>query len=187
MRAASCRLSHDHRGVLSRNDLHRLLYRPCTLLGRCLEAARLLHSPPVPTMATNFSSIPILDYAQAFDPATKPQFLADLRNALTNVGFYYLKNHPIPPADTDAVVSYSPRFLDLPQEEKERIRMVHNAHFFGYSRLGAELTKGKVDQREQFDFGTSSAPRWKEGDPDFMRLWGPSQVCARPYWTCIES
>ena len=131
-------------------------------------------------MATNFSSIPILDYSRSTDPSTKPSFLADLRNALTNVGFYYLKNHPIPQEDIDTVVSFVPRFFDLPAAEKERIRMVHNAHFFGYSRFGAELTKGRVDQREQFDFGTSAAPRWKEGDPDFMRLWGPSQVCASP-------
>ena len=138
-------------------------------------------------MATNFSSIPVVDYSLASSPETKPQLLAALRNAVTNVGFFYLANHSIPREDIDAVTAYCPRFFELPQDEKERIRMVHNAHFFGYSRLGAELTKGKVDQREQFDYGTSSAPRWKEGDPDFMRLWGPSQVCARPYWKCIES
>ena len=129
-------------------------------------------------MATNFLSIPILDFALASDPQTKPQFLSDLRNALTNVGFYYLKNHPIPREDIDAVIKYAPQFFDLPADEKERIRMIHSPHFFGYSRFGAELTKGQVDQREQFDFGTSSEVRWQPGDPDYMRLWGPSQVCA---------
>lgn len=99
------------------------------------------------------------------------------------MGFYYLKNHPIPQEDLEAVAAYAPRFFELPDEEKERIRMVHSPHFFGYSRFGAELTKGKVDQREQFDFGTSAEVRWKEGDPKYMKLWGPSQVCtthARP-------
>ena len=127
-------------------------------------------------MATNFSSIPILDFSLSRDPATKPQFLAELRNALTNVGFYYLQNHAIPKADIDAIISYVPRFFDLPDEEKERIRMVHSPHFFGYSRFGAELTKGKVDQREQFDFGTSLVSSWKPGDPDYLKLWGPSQA-----------
>lgn len=127
-------------------------------------------------MATNFSSIPVLDYSLLSDPSTKPQFIAQLHNALVNVGFYYLTNHPVPEEDIEAVVAYAPKFFDLPAEEKERIRMIHSPHFFGYSRFGAELTKGKVDQREQFDFGTSSEIRWKEGDPEFMRLWGPSQV-----------
>lgn len=127
-------------------------------------------------MTTNFSSIPVLDFSLSRDPATKPKFLTELRNALTNVGFYYLQNHTIPKEDIDTIISYVPRFFDLPDDEKERIRMVHSPHFFGYSRFGAELTKGKVDQREQFDFGTSVASTWKSGEPDYLRLWGPSQV-----------
>ena len=138
-------------------------------------------------MATNFSSIPILDFSLATDPATKPHFLADLRNALANVGFYYLQNHPIAQADIDTIVAYVPCFFNLPEAEKERIRMVHSPHFFGYSRFGAELTKGKVDQREQFDFGTSLVSRWQPGDPDYLRLWGPSQVCRLSVKTCERS
>ena len=55
--------------------------------------------------------------------------------------------------------------------------MVHSPHFFGYSRFGAELTKGAVDQREQLDFGTHYADAWSPGEPEYLRLWGPSQVC----------
>lgn len=46
----------------------------------------------------------------------------------------------------------------------------------GYSSLGSELTKGAVDQREQFDFGTPYECKWKPGDPDYLKLWGPPQV-----------
>ena len=130
-------------------------------------------------MATNFSAIPILNYSLVSDAATRPEFVSQLQHALVNVGFFYLSNTPVPKEDIDAVIDYAPRFFDLPTEEKERIRMVHSRHFFGYSRLGAEITKGKVDQREQFDFGTSVAARWKPGDPDYLKLWGPSQVCCR--------
>ena len=136
-------------------------------------------------MATNFSSIPVLDYSLASDPAIKPQFLAELRNAIANVGFFYLKNHTISQAELDAVVAYCPRFFELPTEEKERIRMVHSPHFFGYSRFGAELTKGAVDQREQFDFGTHYDDNWKLGEPVYNRLWGPSLVC-RASQVCQE-
>ncbi|GJE92850.1 clavaminate synthase-like protein [Phanerochaete sordida] len=126
-------------------------------------------------MATDFSSIPVLDFSQSQDAATKPAFLLALRHALTHVGFFYLAHHSVPPELVAAAAAFCPEFFALPDAEKERVRMAHSPHFFGYSRLGAELTKGAVDQREQFDFGTSTGPRWAEGDPDWMRLWGPSQ------------
>ena len=130
-------------------------------------------------MATDFSSIPILDFSLVSNPSTRPDFISQLQNALVNVGFFYLSNTPISKEDIDAVIDYAPRFFDLPEAEKERIRMVHSQHFYGYSRFGAELTKGKVDQREQFDFGTTYQARWKPGDRDYLKLWGPSQVCCR--------
>jgi isopenicillin N synthase-like dioxygenase len=132
-------------------------------------------------MATNFSEIPFLDYNLLTTDETRSDFVSQLLKALTTVGFFYLCNSPITNSDLiDKVIDYAPRFFDLPDEEKERIRMVHSPHFFGYSRFGAELTKGKVDQREQFDVGTPYSAvqdRWKPGDPDYLRLWGPSQVC----------
>ena len=121
--------------------------------------------------ATDFSSVPVLDYTLLNEN------IAQLRHALINVGFLYLSNHPVSQVDIDLLIDYIPKLFALPQEAKEKIRMVHSEHFLGYSRLGAELTKGAVDQREQFDFATKHECRWKEGDPDHLRLWGPSQVC----------
>ena len=70
----------------------------------------------------------------------------------------------------------------LPQEAKDKIQTANLEHFLGYSRLGAELTKGKVDQMEQFDFVMRHVCRWKEGDPEYYHLWGPSQVCVYPHF-----
>lgn len=126
-------------------------------------------------MAANFSSVPILDYTLLSSPTTRPEFIAQLRHAFINVGFLYLSNPPVAPADIAAVIDYAPKLFTLPEEAKERVRMVHSPHFFGYSRLGAEITKGRTDNREQFDFGTPYESEWKEGDPEYLRLWGPSQ------------
>ena len=134
--------------------------------------------PLVAPSPTNFSSIPVLDYSLLSSPATRPTFIAQLQHALINVGFLYLSNHTVPASTIDTLISYIPRLFALPQEEKERVRMVHSPHFLGYSRFGAELTKGKVDQREQFDFGTPHETRWAEGTPEYWRVWGPAQVCA---------
>jgi isopenicillin N synthase-like dioxygenase len=129
---------------------------------------------------TDFSSIPILDYSLLSSPTTRHLFISQLQHALINVGFLYLSNHPVPASTIDTLVSYIPKLFGLPQAEKEKIRMVHSPHFLGYSRLGAELTKGKIDIREQFDIGTKHETRWKEGLPVHWKVWGPSQV---PYFS----
>jgi isopenicillin N synthase-like dioxygenase len=77
------------------------------------------------------------------------------------------------------LVAYPPRLFALPQERKDALRMTNSPHFLGYSRLGVERTKGIVDQREQFDFGTPLEGwdrRWTPGAPEYLRFWGPSQV-----------
>jgi isopenicillin N synthase-like dioxygenase len=47
------------------------------------------------------------------------------------------------------VIDYAPKLFDMPQETKDRLAMVNNESFFGYNRLGAEITKGATDYREQ--------------------------------------
>jgi len=131
------------------------------------------------TNGANFSSVPILDYSLLSSPSNKPLFISQLQHALINVGFLYLSNHTVPSSTIDALMNYIPRLFDLPLHEKEKIRMVHSPHFLGYSRLGAELTRGKVDNREQFDFATRYETKWREGVDgihDYWRIWGPSQV-----------
>jgi isopenicillin N synthase-like dioxygenase len=66
----------------------------------------------------SFESIPILDLSEAQDPATKPQFLDQLRHALLEVGFLYLKNIGIPEELTQNVIKEGVAFFDLPLEEK---------------------------------------------------------------------
>ena len=66
----------------------------------------------------SFTSIPILDLAQAEDPATRPEFLAQLRHALMEVGFLYLKNVGIPDELFQTVIDQGKAFFDIPEEEK---------------------------------------------------------------------
>ncbi|KAF9241863.1 hypothetical protein BU15DRAFT_87087 [Melanogaster broomeanus] len=126
-------------------------------------------------MAANFSSIPVLDFALVSDESTKSEFIVKLQHALINVGFLYLKNHTVPQKVVDDLIGYIPRLFDLPQEAKNKIFMANSPHFLGYSKLGAEFTKGKTDYREQFDFATPHETQWRPGAPEHLRLWGPSQ------------
>ncbi|KAI1821279.1 hypothetical protein F4861DRAFT_478015 [Xylaria intraflava] len=114
----------------------------------------------------SFTSIPILDLAQSHDPATKPQFLAELRHALMEVGFLYLKNVGIPDDLWRDVIHEGRAFFDIPLEEKLKIEMKNAPSFLGYSQLAAEITAGAIDRREQIDLSTEhpvpgpDAPIW---------------------------
>ena len=66
----------------------------------------------------SFTSIPILDLSQANDPSTKPAFLSQLRHALREVGFLYLKNVGEPETMFQEVITQGKAFFDIPNDEK---------------------------------------------------------------------
>ncbi|KAJ5115695.1 Major facilitator superfamily domain general substrate transporter [Penicillium angulare] len=121
-----------------------------------------------------FSSIPVLDFAQSLSPSTKPEFLANLRAALVNVGFFYLTNPLVSPTIQSEFVQKGIELFDLPLEKKLEIEMVNSPHFLGYSKLGAEITALKTDYREQFDFATE-LPAPGPHEPLFRNIIGPNQ------------
>ena len=91
-----------------------------------------MSSPPPST----FTEIPILPLPQALDPATKPQFLDSLRDALLNVGFLYLSETGLPDQLVKDVIEQCHAFFEkLPQEEKEKIEMKNQKSFLGWSRV----------------------------------------------------
>ncbi|KAI1267505.1 Clavaminate synthase-like protein [Xylariaceae sp. FL1019] len=122
----------------------------------------------------SFTSVPILDLALSRNPETKPQFLSDLRHALMEVGFLYLKNVGIADDLWNAVISEGKAFFDIPREEKLRIEMKNAPSFLGYSQLSAEITAGAVDHREQIDLSTTH-PIPSPTAPPYENLRAPNQ------------
>ncbi len=66
----------------------------------------------------SFTSIPVLDVSRARNPETKTAFLSELRHALIEVGFFYIKNVGIPDALFQKVIEQGRAFFDIPLEEK---------------------------------------------------------------------
>jgi len=124
-------------------------------------------------MSEDFTSVPVLDYNLI--SKDKPSFLRQLRHALIHVGFLYLQHPPVTSSTLSALLDEIPKIFALPQAEKDAIVMRNNPHFLGYTSFGREFTKGKEDQREQFDFATPYECPWKPGHPDYRKLWGPAQ------------
>ncbi|KAK0629511.1 oxidoreductase [Bombardia bombarda] len=129
--------------------------------------------------AHDFTEIPTLDLSLANDPSTsgKKQLLAQLRHALTNVGFLYIINHGVPDAVISNLTGTLSHLFSLPLKAKEEIALRNSPHFLGYSQVGSETTAGKADSKEQFEFATELDETWSEGGakPLYERLRGPNQ------------
>jgi isopenicillin N synthase-like dioxygenase len=121
-------------------------------------------------------SLPILSLS-ALDAGegAATAFRDRLRDVTHDVGFFYLVDHGIPQQLIDELLDVSRRFFELPEADKMAIENVHSPHFRGYTRIGAELTHGDVDWREQIDFGVDREPHAITDDTaDYWRLEGPN-------------
>lgn len=98
-----------------------------------------------------------------------------LRAAAHGVGFFYLVGHGVPDELADRVLDAARRLFGLPEADKDGVAMVRSPHFRGYTRLGGELTRGRVDWREQIDIGPERPPIAGPGKPDYLWLQGPNQ------------
>lgn len=133
-----------------------------------------------------FREIPILDLSKARDEQSKLGFLKELREALLNVGFLYIKNTGIEQELYDRVCEEGIAFFDLPEEEKLRIEMKNQPSFLGYSRLGNEITAHKADWREQLDLSTPHPVR-KPTDPLYHNLLAPNQWPSKQHLPDFQS
>lgn len=83
--------------------------------------------------------IPILDYSkyQLDDPNSdsSKEFLDNLYQAMSEVGFFYIKNHGIPLELQKKSFDTIKSFFKLPIEEKLKVELKNSPHFRGYSRL----------------------------------------------------
>ena len=135
-----------------------------------MSTATLAHPPAL-------KRLPILDLSRLDRPGPdRTAFLEELRATARDVGFFYLTGHGVTEQEAADVLAISRRFFALPAEDKLAVEMVNSPHFRGYNVVGRELTRGKQDQREQFDIHAErEALAISPGDPGWKRLQGPNQ------------
>lgn len=109
-------------------------------------------------------SLPVLDLSDLVDD--------ELLAATHEVGFLALVGHGIPDDVVAAAFAEARRFFALPLRDKQGVEMLRSPQFRGYTRTGGELTRGRVDWREQIDIGAERPP--VTGGPAYMRLEGPN-------------
>jgi isopenicillin N synthase-like dioxygenase len=123
------------------------------------------------------AGLPLLDISRFRGPAgDRAAFLAQLRHAAHEVGFFYVVGHGVPAEVTDGIVAVARRFFALPLARRLAIENLNSAQFRGYTRVGTEHTGGTPDWREQLDIGPERAALdLGPHDPAWLRLVGPNQ------------
>jgi isopenicillin N synthase-like dioxygenase len=126
-------------------------------------------------MSTPRFEVPVLDLSTARNPdgSFNTTFIHELRDAAHNVGFFQVTNYGAAPAQAQELLDTVAGFFALPLEQRLALDNRSSAQFRGYTRLGAEITRGRADSREQIDFGPDREPFAQvSADTLFWRLQG---------------
>ncbi|MFF3985068.1 isopenicillin N synthase family dioxygenase [Streptomyces sp. NPDC001797] len=123
------------------------------------------------------TALPLIDISRFRAPGTdRAAFLAELRSAAHEVGFFYVTGHGVPAALRDEALTAARAFFALPEQQRLEIENLNSPQFRGYTRTGTEYTAGSADWREQIDIGPERAALdTGPDDPDYLRLIGPNQ------------
>lgn len=125
----------------------------------------------IEAMLSRGDSIPVLDVQR-----TRHELLLQLRHAMTEVGFFYVKNTGFSDTLSNDMKALLPALFKISSDEKATIDLETSPHFLGYSGVGSETTAGKADIREQFEFATFPASYRPSADqPLYQNLFGPNQ------------
>jgi isopenicillin N synthase-like dioxygenase len=91
-------------------------------------------------------TIPVLDLGPylAGEPGARERAAAELRFALTGIGFYFIVNHGVPAAQSRGVFEQAARFHALPLERKMEIRI--DRHNVGYLPMSGDTLRTSTVQ-----------------------------------------
>lgn len=97
-------------------------------------------------------TIPILDLSK-YQPgqpnsSSSKEFLKELYDAMSEVGFFYVQNHGVPLELQKKSFQTVKSFFKLPLEEKLEIELKNSPHFRGYSRLSNTIKAGYLKKQK---------------------------------------
>ncbi len=106
------------------------------------------------------SEIPVIDMAPLVEGRDARSVAGQIHRAVTEIGFFYVKNHPVSTSVIDGARAAAAHFFALPLEDKERIGMVR--HHRGFLKVGNARMRDNqaIDLKESFVWG----PELPDGD-----------------------
>jgi isopenicillin N synthase-like dioxygenase len=127
-------------------------------------------------VTTPFTAIPEVDLVDwSADPL---DFALRVRRICHEIGFFQLVGHGVDGDFIQRHIEHQQRFFALAESSKATIDKALSPHFRGWERVGAELTGGLPDLREQLDLSSEHPVRGLDLDPPYLRLDGPNQWLA---------
>lgn len=121
-------------------------------------------------------TLPSIDLA-ALAPGVngRDRVLSALGDAARNLGFFRVVEHGIPASLDTGLLEQAAHLFALPDDEKMAIAMLDSPQFRGYTRAGAEITRGRADWREQLDVGREELALPPPLTHPALRLHGPNR------------
>ncbi|BCH12603.1 2OG-Fe(II) oxygenase (plasmid) [Mesorhizobium sp. 131-3-5] len=104
----------------------------------------------------SFDKLPVVDVAPLLDGSDARSVAREIRWALTNAGFMYIKNHCVPGELVDETFAQAQAFFDLPIYEKMKLHISYSGVALrGYIEFFGENTNPSKtkDLKECFDIG----------------------------------
>jgi isopenicillin N synthase-like dioxygenase len=88
--------------------------------------------------AIGINEIPVLDFAQ-FDRSASAQnrLFGEMHDACASVGFFYIENHGVPAAAIADIFHQAHRYFELPEAERDTMRLTDSAWYRGYLPTGS--------------------------------------------------
>lgn len=89
--------------------------------------------------------LPIIDltgYLNPKSPEDKARVIAEVREACSQWGFFQIKAHGVPKDSQEALFKAIQAVMGLPQEDKDKLSFLNNAHRRGYEKSGDSVRVG---------------------------------------------
>lgn len=124
----------------------------------------------------DFKDIPVIDIGAILGDSNsaKREVATKVREAATNVGFFYVKNHGVPQDVVETARATAGRFYTLPEDIKCRYDVMKTKRHKGYVPVGGlSADPSIVDLQEGYEIGLELS----DDDPDYQEgnaLLGPN-------------
>ena len=111
------------------------------------------------TADLDWAELVTIDLSEFDKPRGKQKLAAQLKHAISTVGFFYVINFGIPEQDVDEQFAIAKALFELPTEEKQNYRVNPNRQgFFGWKPQGSRKQQyGLKDSLELYD-----DPKWND-------------------------
>lgn len=109
----------------------------------------------------SFDQIPVVDLAPLIDGSNVQKVAKEIRWALANAGFMYVRNHGVSKTLVENAFERTRAFFDLPDEEKMKLHISRSGEALrGYIEPFGENTdpENTKDLKECFDIGPETEP-----------------------------